>query len=99
MYIDHEIDSPPVRYEADMKIPYVSKIFLYMAQIPNHIIIISQNHMLLPEGNYSDDTYDTFLSILGDYVVQEIDYLCKGLLESNTTVAFDDVEHRIQKKC
>ena len=32
-----------------------------------------------------------FLSIFGDYVVQNIDYLCKGLLESHTTVAFDDV--------
>ena len=51
------------------------------------------------------------LSILGSYVVsltatippdyalQDVDYLCNGLLKSNTTVVLDGGEHRISTNC
>ena len=49
------------------------------------------------------------LSILGsfsltatippDYALQDVDYLCNGLLKSNTTVVLDGGEHRIYTTC
>ena len=34
-----------------------------------------------------------------DYALQDVDYLCKGSLKSNTTVVLNGGEHRISTTC
>ena len=38
-------------------------------------------------------------TILPDYALQDVDYLCNGSLKSNTTVVLDGGEHRISTNC